>query len=185
MNQTISANAGISIVCSTCYTKGEATARLTFDPDSFNATELLDSVEDEAKEVVHEIGEWLKDTVEDLIELDFDIPAPNISFNMDFQGLPSAVLEFQFDGVELYVELEITLTAGATYQLSLYKSEGPLGFDLGSDILDLSFGLVFQIDLILSVEADIVITSGFHLKLDDGILMRIAIFANETSDLNL
>jgi hypothetical protein len=53
---------------------------------------------------------------------------------------------------------------------NLYKSETPLGISAGRD---LEVGIVFTVDVILSVEAEIDIISGFYIKLNDGVAINI------------
>ncbi|KAI9157967.1 hypothetical protein HJFPF1_05952 [Paramyrothecium foliicola] len=175
--QQLEASAGVEIVCSRCYTKGKATATLSLEGD-FNTTQVMSEVEDSVSDTIDQIKEWVKDVEFDFKELEFDIPAPNITFDIDMPALPGAVLEFKFEGIEMFVELEMTLGAGLSYSLNIYKST-QLGIELAEDLF---LGLVFSIDLMLSVDSEITITSGFHLLLDEGILLRLALFAKETSD---
>ena len=63
---------------------------------------------------------------------------------------------------------------------SLYSSK-----QLGIEIDSIFVGIVASIDLILSVEAEIVIDSGFHIKLDDTVGMKLALFADEATQLTL
>lgn len=172
--------AGITVVCSTCYTKGSASATLRID-GAFNATQALDEVGDSVSETIDQLGEWIDSIEFDLSERRLDIPAPNVTLDIDLPSFPECVLEFQFDGVELYMELDTTFSAGLTYELTLYKSH-ELGIELDDDLF---LGLIFSIDLILSVDAELVITSGFHIRLDDGVLLRLALFSKEASDIRL
>lgn len=110
----------------------------------------------------------------------FQIPSPNIDFNVDVVDFPDTVLEVEFVDAEIYVELGITLTEGVTYTLNLYSSK-----ELGVQVEDVFAGAVVNIDLILSVEAGIEIDTGFHIKLDDKVLMRLTMFAKEASHLAL
>ena len=96
-------------------------------------------------------------------------------------AFPGTILEFQFDGVEIFVELDIILGSNLSYKLNLFKST-QLGIELDEDLF---LGLVFSIDLFLSVDSEITITSGFHLLLEDGVLIRLALFAKEASDTKL
>lgn len=94
--------------------------------------------------------------------------------------MPEAVLEFQFDNTELYVDLSTTFSAGLTYSLKLFMQS--LGVDLDPDLF---LGFVFSIDLILSLENELTINHGFHIKLDDDVLLRIALFSKEATDMKL
>lgn len=78
--------------------------------------------------------------------------------------------------------IDTTLSMGATYNLPLYKSETVLGVSVTES---LEVGIIFTIDLILSVEGEIDISSGFHIKLEDGLAIDIALFSNDVSDIHL
>jgi hypothetical protein len=65
---------------------------------------------------------------------------------------------------------------------NLYKSETPLGISTGQD---LEVGSVFTVDVILSVEAEITISSGFHIKLNDGVAINIPLLGQSISRVTL
>ncbi|KAH7322658.1 hypothetical protein B0I35DRAFT_185662 [Stachybotrys elegans] len=169
---------GVEIVCANCYTRGRATASLTIN-NNFNASGIFNAVEEGVSNTMDQLVDWIKDIDIDLSELELNIPAPNISFNVDMAVFPECVLEFQFDEMELYVELDTTFSSGLTYELNMFKST-QLGIELGLDFL---LGVVFSIDLILSVDSEIILKSGFHIQLDDGALLRLALFSDETTDM--
>lgn len=173
-------SSGIEITCNTCYIKGEATARLTLGQD-FNISETLQTVEDSVSDTISNITEWVENIDIDWSEAELDIPPPpDIDFNVEIPDFPEAIVEFQFDGTELYVDLSTVFSAGLTYTLTLFKK--PLAVDL-DDLLFLGF--VFSVDLILSLENELEIKHGFHIKLDDGILLKMAMFSKEATDLTL
>jgi hypothetical protein len=178
ISQELTTSGSIEIICSRCYTRGDATATLRLDGE-FNATAAYQEVEDSVEDTIDQLKHWVKNIDADASEFKLDIPAPNITFDVDMPAFPGAVLEFQFDGVEMFVELDIVLKGGMNYRLSLYKSH-ELGVELAEDLF---FGFVFGIDLILTAEAEMTITSGFHVLLDDGVLLKLALFAKETSDI--
>lgn len=149
--------------------------------EAINATQALHEVENSVSNTMHQIADWVDDIEFHISEFELDIPAPNITFDVDMPAFPGTTLEFQFDGVEIFVELDIMLSAGLNYRLNLYKSK-ELGIELADDLF---LGLIFSIDLILTVESEITITSGFHILLDDGVLLKLALFAKETSDIEL
>lgn len=62
---------------------------------------------------------------------DFDFLT--VEFDLDFgiPSIPESELRLQFDGMELYVQVDTILSAGATYTLSLYTSETEIGIELG------------------------------------------------------
>ncbi len=112
----------------------------------------------------------------------FKFPTFNYSFNMDVPALPEAKLRFGFDDLELYVQLDTILSLGATYTLNLYTSDTPLGIGI-SDKLDL--GVIFTVDLILDLDGKIDISSGFHIKLDDGLAIDIDLFGDGANGITL
>jgi hypothetical protein len=179
-------------VCTQCYIKGTATAELTIDGD-FNASQAIDQTFDQVRGTVENFTEtvdnfvvdWLKSTGEnfqDGIDLaDFAFPTFNYSFDfLDIPAIPECSLRFQFDGMELYMNINTILNLGATYTLNLYSSTTPLGISITKD---LELGIIFAVDLILSVEGEIDISSGFHLKLEDGVAIDIQLFADDVSDI--
>jgi hypothetical protein len=84
--------------------------------------------------------------------------------------------------MELYMLLDTILSAGTTYTLNLYSSISPIGLAVGDE---LQVGVIFSVDLILSVEAEIDISSGFHIKLEDGIAIDIPMFDQNVSSITL
>lgn len=72
--------------------------------------------------------------------------------------------------------------AGATYELNLFTSNTPIGIGAGKD---LTLGVVFKMDLLLSVQGSVDISSGVHIKLDDGVGINIALFGDAVSKLVL
>jgi hypothetical protein len=113
---------------------------------------------------------------------DIDFPPLELDFDVNVPAVPASDLKFQFDGLELYMEIDTILSGGATYTLNLYKSETAIGFAVANDLL---VGVVFGIDLILSVESEIDISTGFHIQLHDGIAINIPMFDQDVSSINL
>ncbi|PSN75564.1 hypothetical protein BS50DRAFT_43158 [Corynespora cassiicola Philippines] len=187
--------AGIEIVCTTCYIKGFATAELSIEGE-FNISEIVDQtiteVKGEIQNVTEEIEKQLDgyldtvtDNFSDGIDLsdfsNFELPTFNYSFDVDVPAIPECNLKFGFDELEMYVQLNTILSLGATYTLNLYSSNTPVGISVGKN---LEFGVIFSVDLILSAEGEIDISSGFHLKLDDGVHINLPLFSNEIADIN-
>ncbi|KAG8665015.1 uncharacterized protein FPOAC1_012993 [Fusarium poae] len=104
----------------------------------------------------------------------------DVDLNIELLEIPEFRLEFQFDGLEVYMLVDTVLSAGATYTLSLYTSTTPAGFAVRHN---LEVGVIFTIDLIVSVEGEIDISTGFHLKLDDGVTIELGIFSKEISNM--
>jgi hypothetical protein len=187
--KNITLSLGVEIVCTTCYIKGIATAQFTM-AESFNISQAIQNVTTQVGDAVSNVTSEIIDAVKteatdlangnlDLFEGDFPpIPFPDI----DVPQIPECLLRFQFDGLELYMELDTTLTGGATYTLSLYKSKSPIGFNAGKE---LDIGISFTVDLILSVEAEIDISSGFHILLKDGIAINLPMFSDKVHDITL
>ena len=114
---------------------------------------------------------------------DFDLPPIKIDFDIEVPDIPECDLQFQFDGMELYMQVDTTLSSGATYTINLYESQTPIGFAFGGN--DLLIGVVFSVDLILSVTAEIDISSGFHLQLNDGVTINLPMFGQSVSSIAL
>jgi hypothetical protein len=116
---------------------------------------------------------------------DLDFPTLNdTSFDLAVPDIPECQLLFELDDLELYMEIDATLSAASTYTytFSFYKSETPLGVSAGQD---LEIGIVFTVDVILSVEAEIDISSGFHIQLNDGVAINIPMFSQNISSVTL
>ncbi|KAE8453288.1 hypothetical protein EG329_011355 [Mollisiaceae sp. DMI_Dod_QoI] len=183
-----SQSAGIEITCTTCYVKGTATGQLLF-AENFNATQAFQNFTSAVESDVTSLGSTIANYTENYLEQidslsDFNIDhLDNITLpfdlDMNFTDIPECVLNVNFDGLELYVQLDATLSTGATYDLNLYKSETAIGIDVG----DLEIGIIFTIDLILSAEAEIDISSGFHIMLNDGVVMNIPMFGESVSNI--
>ncbi|QGI84881.1 hypothetical protein CEK26_011605 [Fusarium fujikuroi] len=188
-----SVSASIEITCATCYIKGTATTEFIYDRE-FNISRAfsnftnqvrreIDSLADQTADYIENYIDTVADNLDDGFDLDdFDLPPLDYNLNVDIPEIPEFRLQFQFDGVEVYMLIDTVLSAGATYTLNLYTSTTPAGFAIRDN---LEIGVIFAIDLILSVEGDINISSGFHLRLDDGVLFDIAIFSKEISSLTI
>ncbi|KAF5639290.1 hypothetical protein F52700_4142 [Fusarium sp. NRRL 52700] len=188
-----SVSASIEITCATCYIKGTATTEFIYDRE-FNISRAfsnftnqvrreIDSLADETADYIEEYIDTVADNLDDGLDLDdFDLPPLDYNLNIDIPEIPEFRLQFQFDGLEVYMLIDTVLSAGATYTLNLYTSTTPAGFAVRDN---LEIGVIFAIDLILSVEGEINISSGFHLRLDDGVLFDIAIFSKEISNLTI
>ncbi|KAI1385464.1 uncharacterized protein F4822DRAFT_413106 [Hypoxylon trugodes] len=187
----VSLSAGVDITCTTCYIKGTATAEFEVNGD-FNATQAIqnftsevhDEISNVTGEVIDSVENYFKTVVnnlEDGFDLsDFDFPPINASFNVDVPDIPECHLQFNFDGLELYMLIDTVLSAGATYDLNLYSSNTPIGISAGKDLF---LGVVFAIDLILSADAEIDISSGIHIKLEDGVGLDMTLFGQNVSSI--
>ncbi|KAF4950557.1 hypothetical protein FGADI_8116 [Fusarium gaditjirri] len=188
-----SVSASIEITCATCYIKGTATTEFIYDRD-FNVSRAFNNFTNQVKRGIDSLADQTADYIENYIDEvadnlddgfdieDFNLPPLDYNLNIDIPEIPEFRLQFQFDGLEVYMLIDTVLSAGATYTLNLYTSTTPAGFAVRDN---LEVGVVFAIDLILSVEGEINISSGFHLRLDDGVLFDIAIFSKEISNLTM
>jgi hypothetical protein len=113
---------------------------------------------------------------------DFALPTFPYNFSLTIPEIPECNLKFQFDDLELYMAIDTILGVGATYELNLYSSNTPLGISITKD---LHLGVIFSIDLILAIDGQIDISSGFHLKVDDGLAINIALFSDDVSEIIL
>ncbi|KAI9147170.1 FAD-linked oxidoreductase hmp9 [Paramyrothecium foliicola] len=173
---------GIEVVCSRCYTKGTATAKLDIEGGVDPATLFdgaLDAVGDSVAGTIDELTDWIGEIDFDFSDFELNIPAPDLDFNVDLSAFPDTVLEFSIDNLELLMEVETTLSGGITHEIPLFRSVG-LGLELTPDLF---LGLVFGVDLILSADAEISLTSGFHLALEDAAVLKVALFSEEATDL--
>jgi hypothetical protein len=105
-----------------------------------------------------------------------------MEFTMAFPDVPHPRLRAQLDRLELYMEMKTKLHAMSTYALNLYTSQTVAGIRL---LEDNEIGVIFTIDLILSAEADITLSNGFHLKMDDSITIDIDMFGNEITNIDM
>lgn len=183
----------MDIVCTNCYIKGLATAQFTISGD-FNFSSALDNATTEitgelgnfSTAVVDYVDKYVDNTttkvVTDGLDLDdFDFPPIEIDFDIDIPAIPECELLFQFDEMELYMQVDTILHSGATYTINLYTSRTPIGFAVG----DVLIGIVFTFDLIIDVQTAIDINSGFHIQLNDGIAINIPIFNRSVSSITL
>jgi hypothetical protein len=86
-------------------------------------------------------------------------------------------LRVGFEALDVYMDLQTTLAAAATYTIPIYKHG--LEFNVSEVQLDVGFSL----DLVLSVEAAVVIGHGFHLRFDEGLFVELNLFADEVGTL--
>ncbi|EFQ35771.1 uncharacterized protein GLRG_10966 [Colletotrichum graminicola M1.001] len=166
-NENVTVQGGINIVCARCYIKGEAVAHLTID-GAFNTTQVLGDIGSEFAETFDNITTYAKDYVEGV--------AAKLSDGLDADDFGFPPLNITFD-----VDLDTTLSAGMNYKLNLYTSTTPLGAKIG-DALHL--GVVFAIDLILSVESEVRMGSGFHIRMDDRVGFDIALSSKNVSSVD-
>lgn len=138
-------------------------------------TTVIDYVEDYVDKTISNLADGFDTS-------DFVFPPIQVDFHIDMPEIPEALLSFQFDDMELYVLLDTVLSGSMTYTLNLYTSNTAVGISISDELMA---GVIFKIDLILSAEAEVDISSGFHIKLDDGVVFDIALFGQNVSDSTL
>ena len=183
----------IEIVCTTCYIKGKASSKFTID-GNFDAGQALKNF---SSDVINEVGQlggqvvdYIMDYVPDVATKmkdgfdldDFDLPPAKFDFNVDVPEIPEFQLQFKFEDMELYMLIDTVLSSSATYNLNLYTSNTPIGLSVSKDLM---IGVVLSIDLILSVNGEIDISTGFHIKLDEGVTIDISLFSDDVSKITL
>lgn len=190
ITHSLQAEGSLEILCKACYIKGAAHASLTINGD-IDAGEIFGNLSDTFVDVVDTIADNVTDYGKELwAEIkegfrtgDFDLPPLDIDLNIEVPDLPETVLKFGFDELELYVDMRVTLSGGATYTMGMYDSSVAhpfLGFKVGEDLL---VGVIFTVDLIISVNSEVTIESGFHLKMEDGFALELSMFAKEVANL--
>ena len=111
---------------------------------------------------------------------DFAFPTFNYSFDLDVPAIPESTLAFTFDQMEIYLEMETVFSAGSQYEYTLFTAQSPAGIGLGPNLM---LGVVFSVDLIFAVEGTLDMSSGIHIKLDDGIKINIPLFSEQISNI--
>jgi hypothetical protein len=84
--------------------------------------------------------------------------------------------------MELYLEIGTVLSAGATYEITLFATQSPAGIKIGPNLM---LGAVLTVDLVLAVEGAIDISSGFHVRLDDGVTIDLPLFGDEVANMTV
>ncbi|KAJ5654335.1 hypothetical protein N7490_001338 [Penicillium lividum] len=192
-SSSLDETAAIEITCSTCYVNGSVNGDLSLT-GGFNFTEIIDEIGDDILNVtdtaIDQLEDYVqtaaKDIAEDIATLKLEAipswPTLDLDLNLDnLTALPGAQIHFEFDNLELYLDLDIKLSAGATYTLNLFTSETAAGFSVpGLDV-----GAVFSVDLILIADAEIDIGSGIHIKLEDGLGFDLEMFNSNVSSISI
>ena len=198
----LEAQLSIDVSCHTCYIKAGATAQLSIN-GTFDFGSVISNITKQLGDELKNLTKSIVDGLEDVVESFFDEAAAAVSSDEDFNiddvinfndfhvdtdidivppPLPEVQLLFQIDYLDLYMVLDTTLAAGATLTLPLYKSQSAVGISAGEG---LEIGLFITMDLILSVEGEISLRSGFHLLLDRPMGFNIALFSDDVSSIIL
>ena len=146
--------------------------------------------EDFLEKAIDWVEEKFKDGIRDIashFHVDkFAFPTVNLDFTLPgLPSLPAVDVQFKIDGLELYMDLELVLSAGATYSLPLFRSETPIGVGASTGNADVFAGAVLAVDLLLDIHAQIDIRGGFHLKVDDTIVIDLEMFSKKISHVTL
>ncbi len=173
------------------------TAQVSFASD-FNISKAIQNVTSQVEDTVETLAaDALKlvetavgdvvDLAEDIVGLgdnntDFQFPTLPTPFDINMPSIPGLSLQLTFDALELYVELEAALSAKATYELNLFTSKSDAGIKINDELL---LGIVVVADLIIDAHAEIDISSGFHLKMNDGLTFDLEMFSKDVSKINL
>ncbi|KAH8668410.1 hypothetical protein BX600DRAFT_256183 [Xylariales sp. PMI_506] len=177
-------SADISVVCSTCYVKTTATAQLSVDGNlnvSQAITNATNAVENEFIAIAAAAWNYTEVYLNTLISPSASAPPIDVDFALNIPAIPEVTLSFQFNDTELYMEIDTVIEGSVGYTVTLYKSDTPLGISFEGN----NIGIVFTVDLILNANDDIDISSGFHIKLDDGVQFDIALFAKDIAKATL
>lgn len=137
-------------------------------------SQVSDEISNLTESVKDAVIEFLGDDEEHAFMIDND-------FNIDLPELPKCHLQFQFDGMELYMDLDASFFDATTYTLNLYTSETPVGLSIANQ----DIGVFIAIDLVLGVEGQIDINSGFHIRLNDGLQIDIGLFEREAASITM
>lgn len=197
--------------CATFYVKGTAYASLEVDRvtnltkilNDFNS-EVLPEVKNITTEVWDQLEEWadyvyenLTHTVEGEIKAffengteDFDIcwdcyafPSLDVDFEVNLTDIPDATIKLEFDDLELYMLLDLSLEADKTYTIDLYPKDWyqPAGIEVGDQLV----GFIISLQLILALDSEVDISTGVHIAFDDGLGVEISLFGSEVSTISL
>lgn len=201
-----------TVSCASCYVKGTAYASLSVEGD-FNFTQALSDfhtqflpeIKNISTDVWYDLENWadyvytnITGTVEEeVVEFfndgdvdDFDIcwdcyafPSLNQSFDITLTDIPETKLKLEFDDLELYMQLDLSLAAGKTYEIDLYPKtwSQPAGIAVGDQMV----GIIVSLQLILQINDQVDISTGVHVKFDDGLAMEIAMFGTDVSTVHL
>jgi hypothetical protein len=124
----------------------------------------------------------------DFDELDIDwsayaFPTLDVDFSMNLTNIPETTMKLEFDELELYLELDATLDGSQTYKVNLYPPGWyqPAGIKVGDQLV----GVVITLELLLTLSSEVSISTGVHVKFDDGLAMEIAMFGSNVSSITL
>jgi hypothetical protein len=139
----------------------------------------------EIKNISHAAIDWAEDVfhkvVKNITKGEFDhitLPPFNVSLDVDIESIPAASLQFSFEEFELFMQVKTKLADASVFTIPLLD---PAISALSGTSIDLgvgTLGVFFTADLILDFDASLDITSGLHIKLDDGVSFMIDLFGH-------
>ncbi|KAK9421148.1 hypothetical protein SUNI508_05996 [Seiridium unicorne] len=95
-----------------------------------------------------------------------------------WEDLFHPTVKLEFNQVEAYVFLGVETSTSGTYSINLFASQSPIGLGFPG----LSVGVVFYVDLVFSLSAEIDLTGGFYVKLADDAYLETDIFGGDITD---
>lgn len=101
-----------------------------------------------------------------------------VTAKLTTEDIVKPVVRLEFRGVEAYVDMEVAMSAGATYAVELFASNSPVGLGLPG----LSLGLVFYVDLVFSLSAMLDLTGGFYVRVPDDAFLEVDVFDGDVTD---
>jgi hypothetical protein len=102
----------------------------------------------------------------------------SVSASLTDADLIDPAVRLDFTGVEAYVNLGVSVSAGATYAVNLFTSESAIGLGFPG----LSVGVVFYLDLVFSLTDEIDLEGGFYVKLAEGAYLEASLFGGAITD---
>ncbi|KAH8910316.1 hypothetical protein BR93DRAFT_957275 [Coniochaeta sp. PMI_546] len=94
------------------------------------------------------------------------------------EDIINPTVRLEFSGVEAYVDMEVAMSAGASYAVNLFASTSPIGLGFPG----LSVGVVFYVDLVFSLTEQIDLQGGFYVKLADSAYLEASVFGGDITD---
>ncbi|KIH87750.1 hypothetical protein SPBR_04691 [Sporothrix brasiliensis 5110] len=152
-----------------------------FVHDIVNITEtffddIFQYVKNSTKTVVHEIVHH--EPIEDIFH---NFTRPDIDFDLkDLAPLPEYQFLLTLDKIDLFVQLDLVVSAATSYTVNLFTSESDFGVRKGDD---LELGVVLTVDLILSASGVVDLEGGFHLRMDEGLSLQVDLFGHNVSEI--
>lgn len=180
-NTNAETHLGLEIKCQQCYVKGAADITLSFD-EPFNHTEYIDNVKGEVMNFTSEVLDAAQNITEAFVSGDFDLSEIRVDFTNVTIPDPGARLRIGLDGLEIYAHLNTKLYAGASYTQTLFHTNTEFGLSKDSDVW---LGAVLFVNLILSAEAEIDLSTGFHIRLDDEVVIDMKMFEEDIAGITL